>query len=890
MKKQNKHKILLTASVASAVALTSQLSLAQAVTTVDVAKTGDRAPPVALEEVVVTGTSIRGIAPMGAEPVVYGRADIEADSPVDIRDALSNVPQISNFGTDADQSTSNRFRTAGYQPIIHNLGIYATLTLFNGHRMADVGGEAVFPDPSILPTIAIQRVDVIADGASAIYGSDAVAGVVNFVYRRGVEGFEASMTEGIDPKTTWSNRNVGALWGHKFDRGEVMVAYEYSKADRPKVQEFPFIAEANHTSFGGIDQRSTNCEYSTVRFRTTTYYGPNLTPTVYRCNPNGGTDLAQDGERHTALVTGRYNLTDAVELWSELNFSDYKSYSVAGWGNGGRWQFNLLSSSPFFVVPAGANPAGITSELVRGDGVGIFGYRTRNANSTVQGGTFGANIDIGHEWQTSVMVHRSRTFDYIDDPGLDLQNVGTLANSGIFNPFSLTANSDAVKARINNGFTQLNDASQTLTELSVKADGPVFAVPAGNVMAAIGVGQRTQHLQQLQSGGCPKCSFYQIVRNDDIERGVVSVFGEMVVPLVSDLNAKPGIKKLSLSFAGRYDDYDGLDAQFNPKFGIDWSITDSIRVHGTAGKSYVAPNIGLITSIFGVPQPAITAAVNGVNYNFDIYNLGGGNPALEPEKAKSYTFGVNWAPEFIDGLKMGVNYYHVKYSNLIYKPTRADVLTNAAFVNSRVLGTFDAATKTYLPFSAAYVAQLIASAPPQTPITPGQTFNMAFNSFAINLGTRVHAGYDVDVGYDVDTRFGKLGLGVVANKQTKYDEEVVPGSGYFSRIATGDAPAWATRFHAQWQPPGIPLRVGLVSNYKSGYSDPAPVGKVSSYLTHNLTVAYDFEKVLNGLTLQARVRNLTDKRPPFYEIDEGYDDDQHTPYGRQFDLTFRVKF
>ncbi len=863
-------------------------------TTVDVS--GARSDTEVLEEVVIvgTGTSIRGIAPVGSEPIAYGRADIEADSPVDIRDALSNVPQIGNFGTDADQSTSNRFRTAGYQPIIHNLGIYSTLTLFNGHRMAEVGGEAVFPDPAILPTIAVERVDVIADGASAIYGSDAVAGVVNFIYRRGVDGVEVSMTEGIDPKTTWANRNIGALWGKQFDRGEMMVAYEYSKHDRPTQSEFEFTANGDQRSRGGTDQRQTNqnCEYPQVTYGTASYRGPNLTTATYSCNPDGPTHLASNGERHAALATARYKVADNVDLWSEINFSDYKAWAIANWGNGGRWTVVVPPSSPNYRVPASA-PAIITpapNQTNRGDGVGVFGHRKRITNSRVQGGTFGLDIDMGNEWQTSVLLHKSRTFDLIDDPGLDLQNLGTLLISGQFNPFNLTGNSEAVKRQINNGFTQLNDASQTLTELSVKLDGPMFEISGGDVLAAIGASHRTQRVQQLQTGGCISCSFYQIIRNDDIERGVGAVFAELAIPLVSASNAKPGIQKFTVSLAGRYDDYDGLDSQFNPKVGFDWTIINGLRFYGNWGTSYVAPNMGLITSIFGVPQPGISDRVgtSTVNSTLDIYNLGGGNPDLEPEEAESFSFGVNWSPEMVQGLSMGATYYEVEYSNLIYKPTRADVLRNPAFAASYVLGP-QTGPNSYGALPAAYVAQLIAAAPPQTPITPAQTFNMSFNSFAINLGTRKHAGIDLNLQYDFDTSIGKWGLGVVANKQTKFDETVVPGSASFSRIGTGDAPPWAVSFRANWGATNIPLRLSLNSNYKSGYQD-AGFAPTDSYLIHNFTVAYDFEQLFRGVTVQARVRNLLDEEPPFYNVAEGYDDDNHTPYGRQFDLTLRAKF
>lgn len=889
--KQNNNKyqkLLLKASIASILGVMPYASLAQVVT-VDVAGASSQERPVEMEEIIVTGTSIRGIAPVGSEPISYGRADIETDSPVDVRDALANVPQISNFGTDADVSTSNRFRTAGYQPIIHNLGIYSTLTLFNGHRMADVGGEAVFPDPSIIPTIAVERVEVIADGASAIYGSDAVAGVVNFIYRRNFEGIQLTSTLTHDPNTSWENTNIAALWGKQFDRGHAMLAYEYSEALRPTRGEFPLSADADHTRIGQRDERTQNCEPPRVNFGGVNYAGPNLTPGAYRCNPDSPVSLASSGERHAFLGTARYDISDNVQLWTELNYSDYNSWRFAGWGNGGNFQFDLPNTSPFFTVPAGANPEGVTSENIRGVAIGYFDHRYRNAKSKVMGFTGGADVDIGSGWQATLMIHQSKTEDWNDDPGLDLQNLARLAEEGQFNPFAGKNNPPGVLAQINNGFTQLNDTSQSLTELSVKADGPVFSITGGEVKAAIGTSYRGQRARQIQSAGCPTCSFYQLVRDDDLSRGVVAVFGEAVVPLVSGNNAVTGVQEFTLSLAGRYDKYDGLDGQFNPKVGFTWVPVDSVSVHGAWSTSFVAPNMGLITSIFGVPQPNITDRDElGRQQSYDIYNLGGGNPALEPEDASSYSFGFKYTPEFLEGLSIGVTHYAVEYSNLIYKPTRADVLRNPAFADSIILGEKNPVTGAIAPLPESFVNAAIAAAPPQTPILDGQQFNMMFNSFAINIGTRKHAGYDFNIQYDFDTSLGQFGAGVVANKQTRFDEEVVPGSGFFSRIGTGDAAPWQIRYQAQWNASAVPLRVTLVSNYKSGYEQAA--FKVDNHLIHNLTLAYELDSLLQGVTVQARVRNLLDESAPYFPNSLGYDNNNHNPYGRQFELTLRANF
>ena len=324
-------------------------------------------------------------------------------------------------------------------------------------------------------------------------------------------------------------------------------------------------------------------------------------------------------------------------------------------------------------------------------------------------------------------------------------------------------------------------------------------------VGGIGSSYRGQRAQQLQSAGCESCSFYQIVRDDNIHRGVYALFGEVNIPLVGAPNAMPGIQALTLSIAGRYDNYDGLESQFNPKVGFSWAPIDSLRIHGSTGDSYVAPNMGLITATFGVPQTGLRDNIGSTNYDFDIYNKGGGAPALEPEFAKSSTFGFSWQPAFAEGLSVGVTYYEVEYTNLVYKPRRSDVLDIPAFEQHRGFGPYDPVNDVFLPFSQEEVDRLIEFAPPQTPIVPGQTFNMWFDSYALNIGTRIQGGFDYNIRYNFDTSIGQWGLGLIANEQTRFDEEVVPGSGSFSRIGTRNAPGWQSRFQTQWSGNNIPL-------------------------------------------------------------------------------------
>jgi iron complex outermembrane receptor protein len=261
----------------------------------------------------------------------------------------------------------------------------------------------------------------------------------------------------------------------------------------------------------------------------------------------------------------------------------------------------------------------------------------------------------------------------------------------------------------------------------------------------------------------------------------------------------------------------------------------------------------------------------------NVYNLGGGNPDLEPEEATTWSTGFDWMPEFADGLKLGVTYYDVLYSNLVYKPTNTDVVTDPAFVDSRVI----------FP-TPAQIAAAIAFAPPQQPITTG--YDILFNSYAINIGARKIAGLDFDIGYRLPTSaLGTFNFQLVANRQTKYSQEIVPGRGYTSRLGTFDAPKWKGRLSTTWNKG--PVTVAAFVNYTGHFSNTTvtPFQDVSAWTTLDLTVAYEIP-VFNGLTVQARVQNATDKDPPFYDAAAGYFPALASPFGRIYEATLRAKF
>ena len=855
-----------------------------------------QAEEAAVEEIIVTGSSIRGVAPVGSALIGVTRDTITNNAPANTKELLSVIPALGNFGVNAEQSTPDRFRTAGFQPNIHNLGIYATLTLLNGHRIAPTGGEAVFPDPSIVPTIAIERVEIVADGASAVYGSDAVAGVVNFIYRRNMQGLEAQATYGWNG-TRYEKKNFAAIGGHSWDSGNIMAAYEYSETKTPLNLDIPWLAlGGNQTSRGGRDLRGSNCLQPNIVANGANYaFQPNGSFTAGRnlCGVLAPATVIPDGKRHAVLLTGRQQVTENVELWMEANFSKFKTQSFGG---NGTMSLIMPNTNPYFPSAAlrAALPAGATlptSITVTRSGHGLFPAYRPFQRAEFYGFTGGADIDLGAEWRGNLMFHASKTKDYNSDPELDLVNAVAAINgttpSTALNPFGQAAdNNPAVLAMIQNGYVRDNDTSQRLRELQFKADGPLWTMAGGEVRAAVGLDVRNEQALQKQISGTTARRVIN-VRDDNISRSVTAGFYEVNVPLVGDGNTRPLLQGLTLSLSGRLDYYEKYGAQYNPKYGVVWEPLSGVALHGSYGTSFAAPNIGIITSKFGFvgsrdQNTVISDWKTGqqIIRPFDIYNMGGGNPDLEPEEATTWSLGVDFVPDNVPGLRASINYYNVDYRNTIYKASLTDVITNPAFE----------AYRTIYP-TPEQMAAALAEAPPEMEVQPYLTWDVIFRSYAINLGLRQFEGFDYDIQYAWSTdSIGRFNVALNANQKLVDRQRVLPGAAFNDRLGTDQAVKWKGRASLTWEIAPVLLNVAMNYTDKFRYNNGSVFKQADAWITFDLVGRLDLSRVREGLSLQGRVVNLFNEEPPFIDNANGYLPALASPFGRQFEVTLRARF
>lgn len=205
------------------------------------------------ETVVVTGTSIRGQAPVGTNLITMDRSAIETTGAQTVQQLLSNMPQINNFAGSVQGGNNSDF-SGGFAPAIHGIGggsSSATLVLIDGHRFPTQGLTESQSDPTVLPASALERVEVLPDGDSSIYGSDAVTGVINFITRKNFTGFEMNVQGGV--ASQYNTFTTNATFGHTWSGGSLMMSYDYTSQSDLMFGSRKYMTDRQDIRMGAAD-------------------------------------------------------------------------------------------------------------------------------------------------------------------------------------------------------------------------------------------------------------------------------------------------------------------------------------------------------------------------------------------------------------------------------------------------------------------------------------------------------------------------------------------------------------------------------------------------------------------------------------------------------------
>lgn len=847
-------------------------------------------------EIVVTGSRIRGIAPVGSAVIAVGRESIDSSTALTTAQLLQEIPQISNFGI--SESSRGQSGGAGNLTFVGSVNIrgiapYATLTLVNGHRTVGQGTTGFAVDPSVIPTLALERIEVVADGASAIYGSDAVSGVANLILRRSYDGIEIGGSYGM--ADNYSERQINAIAGTHWDTGKVMIAYEYNNHSALNGRHRDYY-RSDLREFGGSDFRVTQCNPGTIALGGANYAIPAggvtganrdqlIAGTTNLCDNFKNQDLIPEVSRHSVALTFDQRITDWLEFYAD-GFAVHRKYKVALPAIASA--LTIPNTNAFFVSPPGTTPAPEVVNYSFGDDY----LPSRNGYGKTINGTGGLRFRFG-EWKLETDATYGWNQEYSNTNNLaDAAALTAALRSGnpatAFNPFG-GGNSASVLDAILVG-TNTNKGTTKFSFLSANADGPLFALPGGDVRAVFGVEHQWMNVGQVMERGLRSAP---TASSSDYSRKVDSFYGEIYVPIFGAGNETPGIYRLELDAALRHDRYNDVGATTNPKIGLNYAPVRGLTLRGSYGTSFRAPGLAQIygnTNTLYVrtfADPTCNCVQQGVVRS-------GGNLDLRPESATTYSFGMDIVPPSIPQFRASINYFDLDYRGQVvnYLTDFTILGREAEFANTGII--------TRNP-SAALIAQQVAETG-FTGVLPA-VVPLYVDGRSRNLGKTIARGIDFQLSYAIPTdSAGTFGLSLDGTYFTTYKAAISSTSILRDRLNELFNPLrFRGRARLNWQSDsGLDAAATLF--YTNSYTNPtAPIQKIGAQATVDLHFGIDLGKqtgdpIAQGLKVGFNVRNLFDTDPRFVNIAPGessgggYDPTIGSPVGRLVSVSLSKKF
>ncbi len=633
-------------------------------------------PPV--ESVVVTGTSIRGVAAVGSNLITLGQQDISDVGAVTISEVLAHVPAITGMGNSGRGSNGNG--GAGASVYIHQIGASAqnsTLVIMDGHRLPVAGSGNGNPvvDPNIIPQNMLQRVEVLADGASSVYGSDAVSGVVNFITRKKFDGLELKYQAQHEHGAALGQFG-SVLAGQSWDKGGFIASYSYSFEDNLKnisiPQTNPLIQPQRAIAAGLTGTTGSTTSFGTF-FCDPAAVQPNGSGNIY-LSPQGTTNVANSAVnaqcgnwQYADYLNGMFkitqNITDSVILTADAMWETKRAKQNISRGTLQATAFGpgaFAPTSPNFgqINPFYTNPPGVTAtrQTIRYDFNKLLGpgaYSNFGDDELV--GDANLNWNVDGNWNVDFLVSAGRSDSFVGQTHgvvnqgmvtLDLngtnQSGGTLptgltpkstsvvgtqstinqlpltaANAlDVWNPAATNRTSAATLAALvapqaNNN---LNHGVNSYEQFRLTVSGTLFTTEAGPVKVAAGVEQFNSQLYNylLNPQNAGPSSVSSNYQAFNFGRLVTSEYAEADIPVIGPGMNVPLMQKLEFDVSVRHDAYSDVGTTTNPKVSFNWDVIDGLRVRGNWSTSFVAVALEHDVSNGQVSNASVTSGTPGV--------------------------------------------------------------------------------------------------------------------------------------------------------------------------------------------------------------------------------------------------------------------------------------
>ena len=884
-----------------------------------------------LDRISVTGSRIKSTDIETSQPVLsLTRADIDKQGVTSVADILQRVAangaalnRTFNNGGDGSSGISLR-----------NLGSQRTLVLVNGRRWTTGLDGSV--DLNTIPVAMIERIDVLKDGASTIYGSDAIAGVVNIVTKRDFDGAEANFYKGQYSQGDGEREAYDFTLGTTTDRASVMIGASYVNerevmAGDRKISAGgpPFFSGQSGTGIPGSYIFSDDERYIDINGVQTPFvsnvHGYNTAPDNYLLTPN---------ERTSLFAAGSYNVTDNITFRTEAMYNERKSEQ-------------LLAAMPVTGMTLSAD------SMYNPYGVDLTGVN-RRFNET-GGRSFNQNVKNWHFYGgfEGFFEFADRTFDWDvgyrydktdqNDLTYGLLNLSRLEEaygaSGLDpitgNPVCFNAGGDIIAgcAPINplGGLGSISQAALDYTTFTAhdssslesrgyyaNISGEIVQLPAGALAFAAGYEYRKESGQfdpdafiaaglSTGNGASPTKGSYDL---DEF-------FLELSIPVLADL---PGAKLLDFSVATRYSKYSNFGNTTNNKFGFRWKPIDDLMVRGNYSEGFRAPSINDLyrgdtdsyetyadpCALANGPSGAVLAQciAEGVPANFEQPGTDGeagplqtvepftwtSNPNLKPETSTSKTLGLVFSPSFAQGLNVTLDWWQIEIEDAITRPSIDDIMARCYGGTAQE--------------QAAYCGL----------ITRDPNYGTSAQRYAIvdvqmplqNLSSYKVEGWDLGVAYRLpETSFGQFTVSWDSTYLSKWETKATEDSeveGRQGRYLNQD-PYWRIRsnLYVDWSFSDFGVNYGL--RYKSGMTEQCLLGAATrGYCSDPVNrenhigattyhdIQFRYNTPWNG-TVMVGLNNVWDKEPPTsYAVAYNMFDPQYDLPGRYYYMQYKQKF
>jgi len=825
-----------------------------------------------VDEVIVLGSRIDRNGEGPAPVQVFTRRMIEDLGAASIPDVLRYTPQ-------QPFNRAEHYYTNGAEYAqMRGIGGDTTLILMNGRRVVPTTNSLALNafDLNSIPLAAVERIEVLSDSGSAIYGADAMGGVINVVLKKDIPQPVLDVQYGgASGGADLLRASLSA--GHQTERLRSSVIFDYYRRDFLFGAERDLWRNQDYTRYGGVDYRSAAGVPGTV----SSLRGENLpglsspfamvpvgssgiglTPQDFvatagmrnRTSASSALSIVPDVERRSLALFGEYDLTPDLMAFAEALYTTRRVISQEGIYP---VQSALVSED---------NPFNPFQQPVLVDFI-LNGIEPRRFEHGIEWlrGALGLRGWLSSKWQWEVAAIASTDTD---------DEVSTIeVNTARLN----AALAERDPARALNPFVDGPAGSSELLaslidpersrhwsrgrQLSAFLQGALFELPAGPVQAVVGGEWRDEDMIYDDR---------RLPVNDD--RDVRAAFTELRVPLIGPTASNHG-DVLAMTLAARLDDYSDLGSSLNPQLGLMWRPAEGILLRGSYGTSFRPPSLFELhaprTSVTNaaVRDPARNNALSTVTF------VAGGNPNLQPIEAESMTTGFVLTPSVVPGLRLLANYWRINTEHRVMFLHFTSVLANEEVLRERILRD----TPTQADIEAGM---------------PGRLLQLDISR--LNFGRLSTSGIDVEATYDVSTGWGDFTPRISATWIDEFTSIDAPGVPAIDRVgianASGSIPRWRVVGSVGWKRNGLGL--STTADWLPGYMDAGSAGLTGRRLPARTIVdvqaSFAMDELIgpnllwDDLKLQLGVKNVFDELAPFSDIgfSSGFDSSQGDLIGR----------